>query len=257
MMDKLAAMGDLNEMVTRKRTMSELDISNAATERRLAADDAHNAALGSSLGGARPLLTPGGGLDPELSGEQLEDALESLVGEEESNVFVKTLVSDVSDKEAYKLLQNVKRVNSAFKTFTDEELQLLSKLLSVLKVSEGDKVISKGEVATFVSSGYREPVVLLQRVLFVVVVVSGFSCYSPRFSLLTCTQQSHLCCCCSCCCVRLASCCSPSFVDVQHTAASSRTLHITSKHRSHPGRRVRGGDQRHVPREVEGRRGGG
>ena len=73
------------------------------------------------------------------------------VGGTGSAVFVKTLQSDVSESMAFTLLMDVatNTPNSDLAWFDEDDLDRLSRYLSVLSFNTGDQIISKGEPASF------------------------------------------------------------------------------------------------------------
>jgi CRP-like cAMP-binding protein len=64
-------------------------------------------------------------------------------------LFSKTLQSDVGESMAFMLLQDVVSTDAVFGVFDEDDLDLLSRYLSVLSFNAGDQIITKDEPASF------------------------------------------------------------------------------------------------------------
>lgn len=70
-------------------------------------------------------------------------------GMPDETAFFKQLQSDVEDERSLGLLQEVCDTNEIWRDFQDEDLQQVVEVFSVLNMAPGEKLISKGEYATF------------------------------------------------------------------------------------------------------------
>jgi len=67
----------------------------------------------------------------------------------DETAFHKTLPSDIDDPTALGLLNEIVEHNDLFTEFQDEEIEQVVEVFSVLKMAPGEKMITKGEYATF------------------------------------------------------------------------------------------------------------
>lgn len=65
------------------------------------------------------------------------------------NGFVKTLKSDIDVGDALQLFEAIKQKDDLYSEMTKEDLQLMCEVLSILRMPSGEKILAKGEEATF------------------------------------------------------------------------------------------------------------
>jgi hypothetical protein len=95
------------------------------------------------------LTMPSSHTSGSSSSGSTEDTDTNVGDDDDSTGFEKTLASDIDPSRALELLRDLQSHNDLFKVFTNDDLVLMSQGLSVLRLEPGEKIISKGEQASF------------------------------------------------------------------------------------------------------------